>query len=225
MSGDIKVRVYDLRGEQTDPPAMRRKFKLTPRGRVARRSPANVNGITIHQTAARFGVAPYQIQAAGGNRELALARRSLRVACHVMAFHDGFIAWPNPLDWYVWHGNGWNATELGIEIDGCYPGVVGGRTWSGAPATEATEAVIDAARAGVKLLVEEGRKLGMPIQYIHAHRQSSATRRDDPGEELWRRVVLEYAVPVLGLTTEPQRVVGDGRPIPMEWDDQGVGGL
>jgi hypothetical protein len=63
----------------------------------------------------------------------------------------------------------------------------------------------------------------MPIEYIHAHRQSSGTRRSDPGEELWQKVVLEFAVPVLGLKTEPSRVLKDGRPIPESWDLDGSG--
>lgn len=222
----LPTKVIDMRGEQTDPPAMARKFKRAG-GKVVRRDPEQVTGITIHQTAVKYSVRDYQIQAAGGDRELALARRALNVACHCMAFHDGFVVWTNPLDWYVYHGNGFNAFELGIEIDGNYPGVKGGETWNGKPSTVVTSHVIEAARKGIELLTIEGRKMGMPIEYIHAHRQSSATRRSDPGQELWQKVVLEYAVPHLGLKTEPARVLqgrnGNGRPIPREWDQEGVG--
>ena len=64
----------------------------------------------------------------------------------------------------------------------------------------------------------------MPIEFIWAHRQSSASRRSDPGQSLWQEVVLAYAVPVLGLKTQPARIWGDGRPIPVEWQpDGGVG--
>ena len=215
------IPMYDLRNEPWELRAAR-KFRRK-QGRPVIRDPRSVTGITIHQTAAKFGVAPYQVHAAGGDTKLALARRSLRVACHVMTFHDGFLAWPNPLSWYVYHGNGFNAFELGIEIDGCYPGVVGGKTWNGKKPTETTDISIRAARAGIRHLVLEGRALGMPIEYIHAHRQSSATRRDDPGEELWKKVVLEYAIPVLGLKVERGRVLKDGRPIPQEWDFYGMG--
>lgn len=218
----LDVFLYDLREEQTNPPSKANKFKLVA-GKVVHRAPSQVTGITIHQTAVHYSVADYQVAASDGDRELALARRSLDVACHVMAFHDGFIAWPNPLDWYVYHGNGFNASELGIEIDGNYPGLIGGKTWNGKTPTEVTDDVVKAACAGIELLVREGRKMGMPIEYIHAHRQSSATRRSDPGEELWKRVVLDYAVPVLKLKTQPNLVLKDGRPIPKEWDVSGVG--
>lgn len=217
--GDVTV--YDLRdAEWSGRP--KRKFRLD-NGRPLEREPEMVTGITIHQTAVKYGVVESQIKAAGGHKDAALARRSLQVACHVMAFHDGFIAWPCPLPWYVYHGNGFNSYELGIEIDGNYPGLADGKTWNGKKATVVTEPLIRAARAGVELLVREGRKLGMPVEYIHAHRQSSKRRRGDPGEELWRRVVTEYAVPELGLKTRPREFIGTGRPIPVDWDDEGTG--
>ncbi len=215
------VDIYDLREEPWSE-RVARKFKRVG-GRPVVRDPAQVTGVTIHQTAAKYGVAPYQVQAAGGNARLALARRSLRVACHMMAFHDGFVAWPNDLTHYVYHGNGFNAFELGLEIDGNYPGVKGGKTWNGKRPTKVTPEVIKAAQAAVELLVIEGRRLGMPIEYVHAHRQSSATRRDDPGEELWRAVVLGFAVPILGLKVEQGRTIGQGRPVPKDWDPNGVG--
>lgn len=216
-----KVTVIDLRHEPFSE-RIARKYK-TRRGRPVVRDVSQVTGITIHQTAVKYAVRDYQIHAASGDRQMALARRALKVACHVMAFHDGFVVWTNDLRHYVHHGNGFNRYELGVEIDGNYPGLIGGRTWNRKTPTQTTEASIMAARAALELLVREGRKMGMPIEYIHAHRQSSATRQSDPGEELWQRVVLEFAVPVLGLKTEPARVLKDGRPIPKEWDVGGVG--
>lgn len=41
------------------------------------------------------------------------------------------------------------------------------------------------------------------------------------GDETWS--ALNYAVPVLGLKTETARTWGDGRPVPIEWDPNGVG--
>jgi hypothetical protein len=215
------VEIIDLRDEPFSE-RIARKYKRAG-GMPVVRDVSQVTGITIHQTAVKYSVRDYQIHAAGGDRKMALARRALKVACHAMSFHDGFVVWTNPLDWYVYHGNGFNAFELGIEIDGNYPGLIDGKTWNKKTATTCTEKSIEAARAGIELLVREGRKMGMPIEYIHAHRQSSATRRSDPGEELWNRVVLEFAVPLLGLQIEPSRVLRNGRPIPREWDPTGIG--
>jgi peptidoglycan hydrolase-like protein with peptidoglycan-binding domain len=226
--GDVKL--YDLRDVPWDTKGdqftqrNQKKFKRSG-GKPVVRDPAMITGITVHQTAVKYGVKDYQIHAAGGDENLALARRSLQVACHVMAFCRGFIAAPNPLASYVYHGNSpFNATELGIEIDGNYPGLIGGQTWNNSPhPTKVTAALVHAACAGIEYLVREGRKEGMPIEHIHAHRQSSATRRGDPGEELWRKIVLDYAVKELGLIPHQGEVFGDGRPVPTEWDPSGVG--
>lgn len=217
-----QVKVFDLRSEQENPPKAEKKFKLSA-GKVVRRNVRAVTGITVHQTAVPYSVRDYQVEASDGNVTLALARRALDVACHVMAFRAGFVAWVNPLDWYVYHGNGFNSIDLGIEIDGRFPGLIGTRTWDDKPATVVDKQVVNAARAGIELLVREGRALGMPIEFIHAHRQASQSRRADPGEELWKRVVTEWAVPKLGLKTEPLKTLKNGRPIPIEWDDDGFG--
>jgi hypothetical protein len=59
----------------------------------------------------------------------------------------------------------------------------------------------------------------MPIEYLYAHRQSSGQKPSDPGYEIWQQVVLEYGVSVLGLKTKNEYVVGDGKPIPKDWDE------
>lgn len=211
--------VVDLREACEEPHPKAR----TVAGMTVRRPADSVDAIMIHQTAVEFGLAPYQLQAAAGDRRVALARRAQRVACHALAFCDGFVCLPAPLRWYIHHGNGLNARSLGLEIEGNYPGVLGGTTVNGKTATEVTETVVVAARHALRLLVENGRNEGCPIQFIYAHRQTSNTRRADPGEALWRSVVLEYAVPVLGLKTQPARTWGTGLPIPRAWDPDGVG--
>lgn len=223
---------YDLRAEQTDPPKVRGKFKLSA-GKVVRRPWAQITGVVIHQTACVFGVTPAALIAAGGDKALAKARRSLGVACHGLAFADGFYAVPNPLEWYVYHGNGFNGHTLGLEIEGIYPGLRDNpatpvredvkTTWGGKP-MELSAFTVAAACACLQRIVTDARAAGAPIQYVYAHRQSSATRRSDPGEAIWRSVVLDYAVPHLGLTAVPQTVLGDGRPVPVEWAPDGVGG-
>jgi hypothetical protein len=85
-----------------------------------------------------------------------------------------------------------------------------------------SDGLLYAARMGVKALVDRGRMQGMPIRYIWAHRQSNKDRGRDPGEEIWKRVVLEYAVPVLGLEIQPDLRVGDGNPIPASWMDMTI---
>lgn len=220
---------YDLIQEPI-PGRAAKKFK-TRSGKVVKRVPSMVSGITIHQTGVLYGVNDRQLAAAGGDERLALSTRAKKIAAHAVAF-DGFYTKTYPLSWYVYHGNGLNRKTLGLEIDGLYPGLLDKpetvelehltSLWKGT-ATDLTDSRVTAAKAALRYLVEEGRKLGMPIRYIYAHRQSSGTRRSDPGEELWRKVVLEYAVPVLELVPRQKFTVGAGKPIPDDWDPEGEG--
>jgi hypothetical protein len=238
-----RVPLVDLRHEQ-QPAHPKTRIR---NGRTVQRDPAAVTSIVVHQTAVRYGLTEAQLRASKGNRQLALARRGLNVACHAIAFRDGFFAATHPLCHYVNHGNGFNAYSLGLEIDGLYPGL------SDDPTTvpiredlettagdrepdEVTQTIVDTARAALRWLVEEGRRLGMPVTSVYAHRQSSGTRRADPGEPIWRPVVLDYAVPVLGLRVHPdvalagtrydarkgRRVPNNGRPLPRQWGGAGA---
>jgi hypothetical protein len=221
----VRVPIFDVSDLHGGSPS---KCKLE-NGRVVVRDPDAVTGIVIHQTACTFGVAKYQIEEAGGDRDEALRRRALNVACHALAFRNGWVVQPHKLRWHVNHANRFNAATLGLEIEGRYPGLTrkpNQTTWGGEP-TPITDTVVNAAREAIRYLVEEAEKEGMTIQYIYAHRQSSPSRSNDPGEALWRHVVLEYAVPVLGLKTDPALVLdtskGPGRPIPKDWDPNGLG--
>jgi hypothetical protein len=199
-------------------------------GKPVLRKPELVNGIVLHQTAAVFGTSSQQIEAAGGDRELALARRALRVACHAMAFRDGFVVAASPLRWHVNHANGLNATTLGLEIDGLYSGLQDDpatiprredldTTWQRRVPSKLTPSTIEAASAALTWLVEAGRADGMPLEYLYAHRQSSETRRSDPGEAIWKAIALELA-PRLDLKMLPHWSSGTGRPIPRAWDPE-----
>lgn len=224
----------DLRHEQQNPPALPKQKHLIRGGRVVERDPLTITGIVIHQAACVFGVTPRDVRLASGDRRLATARRSLGVACHALAF-DGYFATPNPLRWFVWHGNALNAHTLGLEVQGRYPGLLDDprtapneavrTTWGGAPQSLAQD-TLDAAKAALAWLIAEGRREGMFLRrepVLYAHRQSSDTRRSDPGQAIWQSLVLDYAVPVLGCVTDPKFTVGDGRPVPIEWDPAGVG--
>lgn len=216
------VKEYDFRDM---PPSAKGTNKIRIRGgRPLERAPSAITGIVIHQTAVEFGASSEMIKEAGGDRELAIAKRAKDIAAHAVSF-DGYYVKSYPLSYYIYHGNYLNRETLGLEIDGLYPGLLNApnTTWKkGSPTTFSSQRE-NSAKAALKYLVEEGRRLGMPIKYIYSHRQSSSMRRSDPGEELWRKVVLDYAVPVLGLETKPEYTIGSGKPIPRDWDPEGVG--
>lgn len=210
-------RLIDLTAEQPNPPGFTPPKHRIQQGKVVWRSSSTIIGIVVHQTACLFGASPAAIQQAGGDKLLATYRRALGVAANVTAFRTGKAVYANPLNWYVYNANLFNAYIVSLEIEGVYPGL-----WKRGSDLFTGE-IEQAARTGLAFLVEQGRAKGMPIKYIWAHRQSSADRRSDPGEEIWRKLVLDFAVPQLGLVVDTKKVVGDGRPVPQDWDPNGVG--
>ena len=74
-------------------------------------------------------------------------------------------------------------------------------------------------------MIALGKKRGIILTEIYAHRQSSSDRRADPGEEIWKKVVLGHAVKKHGLKTRPELALpasnrrnGPGRALPLVWD-------
>ena len=228
---------YDMRSHRV---AKAPKIKMRA-GKPVVRDPAKIDGIVIHQVAVQFGVSDAQLRAAGGDRDLALARRACNVSCHAMAFRNGTFAAATPLRWYVNHGNGFNRRSLGLEVDGLYSGLRDDpdtvpredvRTTMGRKEPcELDARTLEAAKAALRWLVEAGRSEGMPIRYVWAHRQSSPTRRADPGEDIWRELIEGWALEALGLEAQREVAIvstskkapGMGRPIPVEWSERGVG--
>lgn len=223
---ESRIQVLDLRDQQPNPPPKysgKTKHKIV-RKSVVVRDPKTVDSITIHQTACTFGKGKYPTR----------HHRAIEVACHALAFRDGVVALPNPLPWYVYHGNGFNARSLGLEIEGSYAGE---RDNPNTPKREDLEShwgddskitllddlTIETARTALEVLLAEAAKWGADIKYILAHRQSSGSRKSDPGYEIWEEVVIHYAVKRLGLKTQPHYTVDDGRPIPLVWDPSGKG--
>lgn len=212
-----KIEMLDLRSEQKNPFPSKKDGSgkmiatcKTSGGKVILRDPKTVTGITVHQTACVFGPEKDRPKA---------HRRALNIPAHAVAFRDGVFVIPAEPTWYLYHGNALNSFTLGLEIEGRYRGVANNpkTLWSGEE-TPLDEAAIQTAREALKWLVETGRSLGMPIKDVYAHRQSNSQKPSDPGEAIWKAVVLEYGVPVLGLEPKNKFLVDGGRPIPKDWD-------
>jgi len=224
--------LVDLRAEQDfDYPNGKRKVKKRGTA-VVYRDPKTIDTIVVHQTACEFGVSNRAVTAAGGNIELARARRALDVACHALAFRHGYFVAAHPLTAYVQHGNRFNDRSLGLEIEGRYAGLVDdpstvaredlATTWGGKPTT-LDERTAKTACDALAWLVEEAAREGIVIRRVVSHRQSSDTRRSDPGQEIWRVVVLDFARDVMGLEVVRVSPWREGRPVPIEWDPDGIG--
>ena len=214
------VTILDFTDRDNPPPSVRGKVKhRIRRGKVSERTPDQVDTLVVHQTAVTFGRGRYPTR----------HHRALDVACHALAFNDGVVARAAPLAWYVYHGNGFNARSVGLEIEGSFPGLMDDPTtparedlrthWGDeSRMTPVTDLLVDTAFAAIEDLVWRATLWGADLRYIVAHRQSSATRRSDPGEQIWKEVVLP-AADAFGLVMRPKWIVGEGRTIPKEWDE------
>lgn len=199
---------FDLRAERSPKPVRGiRKIKTDSHGDAVIRQPKDIDTIVVHQTACDF--APPR-----GMPRAMRYRRALDVACHALAFKTGEAVLATPLVWHVNHGNGYNARSLGLEIEGHYRGIPGQRTKT--PRDDLDVFTLETARKALAYLVGMARAEGMPIKYVRAHRQSSATRRDDPGFEIWQG--LRPTFHELGLLRDPDEALSAGRPIPVAWD-------
>jgi hypothetical protein len=81
----------------------------------------------------------------------------------------------------------------------------------------------DAAQATVRWIVDSVAAHGGKVTHIHPHRQSSKDRQSDPGSLIWQTVGL-WARKELGLSDGGAKfTVGDGLPIPKDWDARYAG--
>lgn len=181
------------------------------RWRVTSRPWRKVTGICLHQTACVLG------ERVG---------RWDTVGAHVGVTRAGKVIWLHGFDRVVAHGNGWNAQTVGIEIDGLYAGVEGDEStvWND-PCTpqrelgqELPEVQAEAARDVIRWIVRETEANGGAIRALVAHRQSSDSRRDDPGSAIWQRVALPLAAELELSDGGAGFRLGEGRPIPEAWD-------
>lgn len=183
---------------------------------IVMRDPKDAIAACLHQTACWYSVAKYQLAAADGDEALARHTRALGVHAHMTAMRHGrtVVAY-DPLA-YVNHGHLLNPISVGIEHEGLYD--ADGEP-IGIPAGADVGEIIEAGRAGLSWLAGQ-----LPnLRLIYAHRQSMrpgkgrAAKTADPGARIFREVGVEHGVRKLGLTIEPDKVFGIGRPLPPSW--------
>lgn len=209
----MSSRVLDWRDRTTS--AQRAKAcKLAGAGRVVMRPAEDVVAAMLHQTGCWYGVAPYQLRAAKGDEELARHTRALGIHAHATAMRHGkAILAHDPLA-YVHHGDVANPWSWSLEHEGLYD--ADGRPLKAPNGIDIGE-IIEGGRAALSWAAER-----LPhLRLVWAHRQSRrpgrAAKTADPGAVIFREVGIEHGVRKLGLTIEPERVFGAGRPLPPSW--------
>ena len=86
-----------------------------------------------------------------------------------------------------------------------------------------TPEAVEATKALIRWIVAEVAAHGGQVRALVAHRQSSATRRNDPGSAIWQAVALPMHAE-LGLSDGGVGFAIDGgKPIPEAWDPRCVG--
>lgn len=184
--------------------------------RVRRRKKEEITGICLHQTACVYGnVSP---------------SRYATVGAHYLITMNGETIWIFDDEWFIWAANQWSGGTISIEFEGVLAGklLANGKpdsstVWDdpSTPKREFATRLTDAQKeAGKKLIRELSKK--WPIRVIVSHRQSSKTRRADPGPEIWQEVAIPM-IEELQFKNANTIVLGDGRPVPVDWDPNGTG--
>lgn len=138
----------------------------------------------------------------------------LSVTSHFIIMPDGKIGQLHPFPTYLNASNTFNRRSVAIEFAGNFPNAQG-KCWSSEKhgCHQVTQQQID---AGKCLLAHLKEKIPT-IKYVFAHRQSSATRANDPGPDLWKNVG-EWAISNLGYSPDGRsHYENGGKPIPDNW--------
>lgn len=142
------------------------------------------------------------------------------VTAHFAILPDGQILQLHPLSALLWSSNGFNTGSVAVEFAGNFPNTKG-KCWR--PETygchRLTAEQIAAGRHLVDHLIRE-----MGLTHILAHRQSSGTRENDPGPDIWYHVG-QWAIENRRLKDGGAGFkVGSGNPIPDAWRTWGRAG-
>ena len=166
-----------------------------------------VDGLVLHQMSFSRGNDP---------------SRYYGVTAHFIILPNGQIVQLHGEDEYLNASDEFNRYTVSVEFAGNLPSANGnyfkpedfGRDLL-------TTEQIAAGRYLVDYLIDRLPQLGSPgLSYIYAHRQSSGSRGNDPGPDIWYNVA-EWAIRNRGLsdspTGDPDFIVGDGKSIPDSW--------
>lgn len=202
-----------------------------------------ITGITLHQTSTCL--------LPDGETSIDKVARAIKrasdIGVHHVVLRNGISVWSNPYDQRMPQAQRvFNASDVGVEIDGYFAGVEGDDNTFWRPKSEPNRKPMSesvpqfaAARETCRFVIAHVAANGGKIKYIHAHRQTSGSRISDPGELIWREIaepiIEEYGLSFGGadfyvpaLSGEVEKNIysgsGPGYPIPREWSPRGKHG-
>ena len=168
------------------------------------RDPASVYALVLHQMGCCW-------------RRKDPMRSYLRTNAHFAILPEGQILQLHPVRELLESSNGLNTGSVAVEFAGNFPSDRG-KWWRGATygRNQVTPAQLDAGRCLVRHLQRT-----MALRAVLAHRQSSGTRGNDPGPDIWYHVG-QWAIDHLGMSDGGAGFkVGSGAPIPDSWRSWG----
>lgn len=191
--------------QDLQPPAGWVRVEGDPNDVHGMRKWTDIDTVVIHQTGIWMSDNPERF-------------RTLNAHLGILATHPTPIVQVQDLRAYMWHANELNRRSIGIEINGLFPGLVkqfdeAVHTGMGPSANQ-----IQHTRDTIVWLWNVVAHHQGTLRYIVPHRCSNDQRRSDPGEVAWQEIG-GWAQEKLGLCCHgPGWTVGDGQPIPGEWD-------
>lgn len=195
-------------------PPLRRQLAVIDRRDVDR--PRRISGgpppgriVVMHQLDCELAVTARQVAAADGDPLEALLRRAMNTEYHVVALACGVVLLNHPASLRMSHADRGNG-GIGLGIEGRFPLRARDDMDDRTPIFDVLEVGREALRQAVALA-------GGGDVEVQAHRQWAGDRARDPGEEIWREVVLPV-VAELGLRVDYELHQRGGRAIPRDWD-------
>jgi peptidoglycan hydrolase-like protein with peptidoglycan-binding domain len=186
------------------PTASARIIDLTAKAekslRKGKRDPKTVTALVLHQ------------MACCAHRKDPL-NSYLKINSHYSILRDGRILQMHPDSAVLWASHGFNNKSVAVEFAGNFPSTKG-TWWQGDKygKNTVTKAQVEAGRSLIQHLMKT-----IGIKHVLTHRQSSDSRTNDPGPDIWFHVG-QWAVDKLGIGDGgPGFKIHSGSPIPDAW--------
>jgi peptidoglycan hydrolase-like protein with peptidoglycan-binding domain len=172
--------------------------------RIRNRDTSKVWALVLHQMACCFQVKDP-------------LKRFLSLKAHFAILPDGRILQLHPISALLYASHGFNSGSVAVEFAGNFPSVKG-TWWQGDKfgRNHVTPAQLESGRYLVRYLIRT-----MGLTTVLAHRQSAASRANDPGPDIWYHVG-QWAIDNLGLKDGGSGFkIGTGQAIPDLWRNWG----
>jgi phosphatidylserine/phosphatidylglycerophosphate/cardiolipin synthase-like enzyme len=150
------------------------------------------------------------------NKQFSDPESYLNTGAHFCIMFDGRIIQLHPVSRMIWHGNCLSPRSVAVEFEGNFPNIKG-KWWIDKDSTVQNKDVPTQAQYDAGRFLTSYLKMVLGTTHIFAHRQSSDSRENDPGPDIWYNVG-QWAINNLGMTEGGSSFkCGTGFPILAEW--------